>query len=89
MKTYIIDGTKFSTLDEFYDYISKLMELDDWGRNLDALNDVLYGDMGNIPNSGITILWKHSDLSRKRLGTKYPVVKSIMELHKNVKLVLE
>jgi RNAse (barnase) inhibitor barstar len=36
MKTYEIDGERFSTLEEFYDEIDRVMQLSSWGHNLDA-----------------------------------------------------
>jgi RNAse (barnase) inhibitor barstar len=69
-KTYEIDGTRFSTLEEFYHEISTvLIPGAPWGRNLDAFNDILSGGFGT-PDEGFVIIWKNSDQSRKRLG--YP-----------------
>ena len=39
----------------------------EWGRNLDAFNDVLRGGFGTPPG-GFTLRWKNSELSRQRLG---------------------
>lgn len=41
MKVYEIDGTPFSALEEFYDEVDRALSLRPWGRNLDALDDVL------------------------------------------------
>jgi RNAse (barnase) inhibitor barstar len=41
MKIYEIDGERFSTLEEFYDEIDRVMRLAPWGHNLDAFNDIL------------------------------------------------
>jgi hypothetical protein len=38
-----------------------------WARNLDAFDDILLGGFGT-PRGGFVIVWKSSDLSRKRLG---------------------
>ena len=47
MTTYEIDGNDFSTLDEFYDEITRvLIPGVSWGRNLDAFNDILHGGFG-------------------------------------------
>lgn len=65
---YSINGEEFSSLDEFYDSISNnLIPGCDWGRNLDAFNDILRGGFGT-PEEGFILLWKNSDLSRERLG---------------------
>src|SRR5262245_26375491 len=67
---FVIDGADFSTLDEFYDQITRvLVPNTDWGRNLDAFNDILRGGFGTPPE-GFIIRWRNSDLSRSRLG--YP-----------------
>ena len=64
----IIDGANFSTLEEFYDEIERvLIPGADWGRNLNAFNDILRGGFGT-PDGGFVLVWKQSDLSRKRLG---------------------
>jgi len=39
----------------------------DWGRNLDAFNDILYGGFGT-PEDGFVLVWKNHELSRERLG---------------------
>ena len=67
---YEIDGTRFSTLEEFYEEVSRVLIPDAyWGRNLDAFNDILRGGFGT-PEEGFVLVWKNSDLSRRRLG--YP-----------------
>lgn len=64
---YIIDGQNFSTLEGFYDEISQvLLSARDWGRNLDAFDDILYSD--DFLEKDFTIRWINSDLSRKRLS---------------------
>src|SRR5437667_5608339 len=68
--TYEIDGSRFSTLEGFYDEISRvIIPGAEWGRNLDAFNDVLRGGFGT-PEDGFVLRWKGSRLSRARLG--YP-----------------
>jgi RNAse (barnase) inhibitor barstar len=65
---YEIDGKSFSTLEGFYDEVSKvLIPGADWGRNFDAFNDILRGGFGT-PENGFVIRWKNSEISRKRLG---------------------
>ena len=68
-KTYVIDGHRFTNLDEFYDEISQMMLPETfWGRNLDAFNDILRGNFGPIDDSDFVIIWKNSELSKQRLG---------------------
>ena len=67
-KVYIIDGSQFGTLEEFFEQISRiLIPGGDWGRNLDAFNDILRGGFGT-PDDGFEIHWTHSGTSRARLG---------------------
>jgi RNAse (barnase) inhibitor barstar len=67
---YEINGRDFATLQEFYDVISRvLIPGAEWGRNLDAFNDILRGGFGT-PNSGFVLRWKNSAVSHERLG--YP-----------------
>lgn len=67
-KSYEIDGARFSTLDEFYDEIERvLIPGKEWGRNLNALNDILRGGFGT-PEGGFVLRWKNSEISRERLG---------------------
>jgi RNAse (barnase) inhibitor barstar len=67
---YEIDGDDFTTLEEFYDVISRvLIPGADWGRNLNAFNDILRGGFGT-PEDGLLLRWANSALSRERLG--YP-----------------
>jgi RNAse (barnase) inhibitor barstar len=67
MKTYEIDGERFSTLNEFYDEIESVMQLAQWGRNLDAFNDILRGGFGT-PEEGFSIRWKNHTVSKERFG---------------------
>jgi len=70
MAGYEIDGGTFCTLEEFYGAISRtLIPGVDWGRNLDAFNDILRGGFGT-PEEGFVLRWKNSQRSRERLG--YP-----------------
>ncbi len=66
-----IDGRNFSTLEAFYDEISRVLvpgiPVDGWGRNLDAFNDILRGGFGT-PDEGFVLRWINSDASRQQLG---------------------
>jgi diaminohydroxyphosphoribosylaminopyrimidine deaminase/5-amino-6-(5-phosphoribosylamino)uracil reductase len=67
---YEIDGKNFSTLEEFFEEISRvLIPGAGWGHNLNAFNDILRGGFGT-PDVGFVIRWVNSALSRERLG--YP-----------------
>lgn len=65
---YEIDGTRFATLDELFDEVSRvIVPGKEWGRNLDAFDDLLSGGFGT-PDEGFTIKWKNHAISRERLG---------------------
>jgi RNAse (barnase) inhibitor barstar len=75
---FTIDGAKFHTLEEFYDEVSAvLIPGAEWGRNLDAFNDILRGGFGT-PDSGFIVCWRNVALSRQRLG----YAETIRQLHK-------
>jgi len=66
---YEIDGERFSTLEEFYGEIDRVMQPSAWGHNLDAFNDVLRGGFGT-PQGGFRIRWRNHGTSKCRPG--YP-----------------
>ncbi|WP_067678099.1 barstar family protein [Tsuneonella dongtanensis] len=69
-KEYVLDGAKITSLETFYDQVSSVLIPDaDWGRNLDAFNDILRGGFGT-PADGFVLRWTHSAASRANLG--YP-----------------
>jgi hypothetical protein len=75
---YEIDGARFSTLQGFFDEISRvLIPGANWGRNLDGFNDILHGGFGT-PEIGFVLQWRNSALSRERLG--YPETVKQLEL---------
>jgi ribonuclease inhibitor len=78
VKQYTLDGNKIQSLADFYDRISSLMKLPaHFGRNLDALWDVLATDVEGL----FEIEWTHADNSRKLMGKDFDrVVKLLREL---------
>jgi|GEM_PF-1903720 len=67
---YELDGRNFRTLEDFYDEVSRvLVSGAAWGRDLDALNDLIRGGFGT-PRDGFVLRWVNAHLSRDRLG--YP-----------------
>ena len=67
-REYVLDGSAFSTLEEFAHYFSKtVLDGHEWRGNLDAFNDILRGGFGT-PDEGFVLRWKNHDLSRERLG---------------------
>jgi len=66
--TIQIDGARFTFLEGFYDEVSRqLVPGANWGRNLDAFNDILRGGFGT-PVGGFVLIWKNHALSRAHLG---------------------
>jgi RNAse (barnase) inhibitor barstar len=65
---YVIDGSRITSLETFYDEITRVVVPGyPWGRNLDALNDILRGGFGT-PDEGFTLRWSKSAFSSKTLG---------------------
>jgi RNAse (barnase) inhibitor barstar len=66
---YEIDGTRFSTLEEFFAEFSRVVipGFNPVLSNLDAFNDVLRGGCGT-PDDGFTLRWKNHEISKERLG---------------------
>ena len=62
-----IDGARFDDYAGFCREFSALLTDYEWRGNLDAFDDILYGDFGT-PEEGFVLRWKNSDLSRIALG---------------------
>ena len=63
-----LDGRSIHSLDELYDELAKHLPLPDhFGRNLDALWDVLSTDI----EGPFEIAWQHADDSKKAMGKDY------------------
>ena len=73
-KEIVIDGNNFSSLDGFYEEVENKLTKDlgwDFGRNLDAFNDVLGGGFGVLEvDEAFELIWKNSSKSQTELG--YP-----------------
>ena len=55
---------------DFYEYLSEvILPGVTWGRNLDALNDVLRGGFGT-PEAGFRIVWRGHPQARASLGPR-------------------
>jgi RNAse (barnase) inhibitor barstar len=75
---YEIDGRDFATLGEFFGVVSRvLIPAAEWGHNLSAFDDILYGEFGT-PEGGFVLRWKNASVSRERLG--YPETVRQLEL---------
>ena len=66
--TLIIDGSKFSSLQEFAQHFGEVaLKGYQWRGNLDAFNDILRGGFGT-PEGGFILRWENSAFSRESLG---------------------
>ena len=100
IKTFVLDGNKFDTLEGFYVEVERVLTKDlDWkiGRNLNALNDVLWGGFGAFEyEEPIHIIWEHSGKSKSDLGypnnsegqTVFEIIIEIIKDHKHINLTL-
>jgi len=65
IKRVTINGEQVVTIEQFYDTLEKQLQLPThFGRNLDALWDVLTGDVAGP----VEIVWENAGLSRTRMG---------------------
>jgi RNAse (barnase) inhibitor barstar len=65
--TVVLDGRKCPTLEAFYDHIAEVMGFPAWwGRNLDALDEMLRGDDGATQKR--VIRWRNAESARTALG---------------------
>ena len=69
-----LNGNTIHSLADIYDQISAQLSLPEhFGRNLDALWDVLSTDV----EGPIEIVWKNADASRKALGPDFERVQKV------------
>lgn len=82
-----IDGARFSTLDEFWNEVERvLIPGATWGRNLDAFNDILAGGFGT-PEGGFRLVWLNARRSREVLR-QFEVLVEIIREHPEITLEL-
>lgn len=90
--TYRIDGAAFADLDGFYDEIeTKLPLVGELEHSLDALDELLARPPAPLPPR-FRIIWEHSDLSRRILGSSgrgsfTDLIERIAQ-HQHVELIL-
>ncbi len=80
LKKCTLNGKDIRSLDDLYDQLSNQLSFPaHFGRNLDALWDVLSADMGGP----FEIEWKHANESKKTMGKDFErAVKLLQELRK-------
>jgi len=71
-----LGGKSIRSLDEFYSEISKKLRFPDhFGRNLDALWDVLTTDI----KGPVELAWEDSDVSKKSMGKDFEKVTALLK----------
>ncbi len=74
--SYRLSGREIRSLEEFYDVISRKLSLPEhFGRNLDALWDVLTTDV----EGPVEIIWEESAVSRKAMGPVYDRIAALLK----------
>jgi ribonuclease inhibitor len=74
MSRIVFDGNSIETLDDVYDEVERQLTLPYFGRNLDALWDVLTREI----DGPVEILWREADVSRARLGADFDRVTALL-----------
>lgn len=89
---YEIDGSRIHNLGDFWDEVSRsLIPGADWGRNLNAFNDILRGGFGT-PVDGFVLRWLNSEASRTALGypeTVRDLERALMTCHPESRAVVQ
>jgi len=80
IKRCTLHGKTIRSLDDLYDQLSKKLALPDhFGRNLDALWDVLSSDV----QGPFEVVWEHAGASKKVMGKEFDrVIKVFKDLQK-------
>jgi RNAse (barnase) inhibitor barstar len=89
-KMFVLNGEKIKSLDSFYDEVQEVLfgGGKGFGRNLDALVDLLRGGFGVFDyNERIVIIWKNYHLS-SRFEKKKEVIE-IFEKQENIEFRVE
>ncbi|MFI6145748.1 barstar family protein [Streptomyces sp. NPDC051109] len=70
MTTYVLDGGRIGTLDEFWMLMGEAVNGPGgyFGRNLDSFADCLRGGFGTPDDDGFAIDWRDHESSRRALG---------------------
>ena len=75
-KRCLLSGKTVRSLDAFYDEIARQLAFPDhFGRNLDALWDVLSADI----EGPIEVVWKHPDSSRRDMGRDFDRILAVLK----------
>jgi len=76
VKKYVLDGQAIQSLDSFYKEIGKVLPLPDYfGRNLDALADVVTTDL----DGPCEILWEHAAVSKEAMKRDFQRIRTVLK----------
>lgn len=76
VKKYILNGSAMKSLSDFYDEITRVLSLPGYfGRNLDALSDVLTTDI----EGPFEIVWEFSSASKKAMKKDYSKIAALLK----------
>lgn len=89
-RRYVLNGKAIHSLDEFYDEISRQLSLPShFGRNLDALWDVLSADV----EGPVEIVWQHAEASRNAMKEDYDkalkVLKEVQDQREDFTVIIK
>lgn len=89
-KKFEIDGKDFDDLKGFYNSIgNQLVENNEWGKNWNALNDILYGGFIKTEyGEPFILIWKNLDLSKVKL-TDFKDIVGLIKQHEHIELELK
>jgi RNAse (barnase) inhibitor barstar len=90
MKEFEIEGNDFGDLNSFFDAIgTQLVEKNEWGKNWNALNDILYGGFIKTEyEEPFKLIWNNSEVSKSRLKDFHDIV-DLIKKHKHIELILK
>jgi ribonuclease inhibitor len=76
VKRYVLPGQLIRSLDAFYDEVARQLDLPAYfGRNLDALWDVLTTDIAGP----VEIVWEQAEVSRQAMGEAFDRVADVLQ----------
>jgi ribonuclease inhibitor len=74
VKRCLLQGRRIHSLDDLYDELTRCLTLPDYfGRNLDALWDVLAADI----EGPLEIVWQDAEISRQAMGADFAKVATL------------
>lgn len=84
---YVLDGRRTTTLAAFYTEIGQvLLAGQPWSENLDALDEVLRGEYGQVPET-FRLIWRDAKVAQAGLGypeTVHQLTRQLRDCHPTV-----